>query len=85
MKLKTLISNEDNFKNSSDWFFFKTFIELFKKTFKDSKWHKCSKWSFNKLIINSIDPEGKSFSKSENDNRSNDQSKESIMKLANKN
>ena len=85
LKLKVLISNEDDFKDLDDWFSFKTFIELFEKTVKNSERHKCSKWSFNKLIINLINSEKRSFSKSKDDNRSNDQSEESIIKLINKN
>ena len=85
LKLKTLISNENDFKDSSDWFFFKTFIELFEKAVKNLKRHKCSRWSSDKLIINSINSEKKSFSRSKNNNRSNDPSKESIIKLINKN
>ena len=85
LKLKTLISNENDFKDSNDWFFFKTFIELLKKAVKDSERHRCSRWSLNKLIINSISSKKRSFSKSKDDNRSNDQNKESIIKLTDKN
>ena len=69
LKLKALISNEDNFKDLSDWISSKTFIEFFKKTIKHSERHKCSKWSFNKLIINLINSEKRSFSKSKDNNR----------------
>ena len=34
LKLKALISNEDDFKDLNDWFFFKAFIELFEKAIK---------------------------------------------------
>ena len=84
LKLKALILNENDFKDLSDWFFFKTFIELLKTTIKDSKQHKYSRWSFDKLIINSINSRRRSFSKSKDDNRSNNQSKESIIKLTDK-
>ena len=83
LKLKTLILNKNDFKDSNDWFFFKIFIELFEKTVKDSERHRCSKWSFDKLIINSINSEKRLFSRSKDDNRSNNQSKESIIKPIN--
>ena len=85
LKLKTLILNENDFKNLNDWFFFKIFIELFEKIVKNLKQHKYSKWLFNKLIINSINSERRSSSKSKNNNCSNDQSKKSIIKLTDKN
>ena len=85
LKLKTLISNENDLKDLKDWFSFKTFIELFEIIVKNLKRYRCSRWSFDKLIINSIDLERKSFSRSKNDNRSSDQDKESIIKLTNKN
>ena len=85
LKLKMLILNENYFKDLSHWFSFKTFIELFETTIKDSEQHKCSRWLFSKLIINSINSERKLFSRSKDDNRSSDQSKESIIKLADKN
>ena len=72
LKLKALISNENDFKDSKDWFSFKTFIELFKKAIKNSERHRYSRWSSDKLIINSIDSEKRSFSRSKDDNRSND-------------
>ena len=84
LKLKTLISNENGFKDTSDWFSFKTFIELFKITIKNLEQYKCSRWSFKKLIINLINLKRKLFSKSKDDNRSNDQSKKTIIKLINK-
>ena len=59
LKLKTLILNEIDFKDSNDWFSFKAFIELFKIIIKNSKWHKCLKWSSDKLIINSINSKKK--------------------------
>ena len=37
LKLKVLISNENDYKDSSDWFFFKTLIEPFETAVKDSK------------------------------------------------
>ena len=85
LKLKVLILNENDFKNSNDWFSFKTFIELFEKIIKNLKWQRCSKWLSDKLIINSISSKRRSFSRSKDDNRSNDQSKESIIKLTDKN
>ena len=83
LNLEILLSNENDFKDSSDWFSFKIFIKLFEKTVKSSERNRCSRWSFDKVIINSIDSKRKSFSRSKNDNRSNDQSKKSIIKLAN--
>ena len=85
LKLKTLISNENTFKDSSDWFSFKTLFEFFEKAVKNLKRHRCSRWSFDKLIINSINSEKRSFSKSKDDNRSNNQDKESIINLTNEN
>ena len=85
LKLKALILNENDFKDSNSWFSFKKFIKFFEKAIKNSERHRCSRWSFDKLIINSISSERKSFSKSKDDNRLNDQNKESIIKLINKN
>ena len=85
LKLKILISNKDDFKDLNNWFFFKTFIELFEKIIKNSKQHRCSKWLFDKLIINLINLKRRSFLKSKDNNRSSDQSKKSIIKLTNKN
>ena len=85
LKLKMLISNENDFRDLSDWFSFKTFIEFLEITVKDSEQHRCSRWSFDKLIINSINSERRLFSRSKDDNRSSDQSKKSIIKLTDKN
>ena len=84
LKLKVLISNENDFKDSNDWFFFKTFIEFLEIIIKNLKQYKCSKWSSDILIINSIDSKRRSFSKSKSNDRSNDQSKETIIKLTDK-
>ena len=84
LKLKTLILNENDFKDSSDWFSFKTFIEFLEKAIKNSERHRCSRWSFDKLIINLINSKRRLFLRSKDDNRSNDQSKELIIKLTNK-
>ena len=43
LKLKALITNENDFKDSSDSFSFKIFIELFKKTIKNSERHRYSR------------------------------------------
>ena len=85
LKLKALILNDNDFKDSKNWFSFKTFIKLFEKVIKNSERHKCSRWSFDKLIINSINSKRRSFLRSKDDNCSNDQDKELIIKLTNKN